>query len=50
MIGALRSQPIGWHCGFPEPLALTPPLRDPQALLTPDTLHPLAVDLPALVD
>jgi len=50
VVGALGPQAIGWDRGVPEALALAAALRDPQALLPPDALHPLAVDLPALVE
>jgi hypothetical protein len=48
MIRALCPQPFGWDRGVPEALALSAALRDPQALLAPDALHPLTVDHPTL--
>ncbi len=49
VIGALRTQPLCRHGRLPEPAALAPTLRHPQPLLAPQPLHPLAVDLPALL-
>lgn len=50
MIGPLRPQPIAWHRRVPAPQALSTLLRDPEAFLAPQPLHPLAVDAPALIE
>jgi len=49
VIGRFGSQPLGRDCGCPEPLALAAALRDPQALLAPQSLRALAIELPALL-
>src|SRR3954466_4607162 len=45
----LRAQPTARARGTAEPLALASPRRDPEALLAPQPLDPLAVDRPALL-
>src|SRR5450755_2532684 len=47
MPGPLGPQPPGRDRRLPEPAALA--LRHPQPLLAPQTLHPLAVHIPALL-
>ncbi len=50
MIRPYSAEPPGGHGRGAEPLALAPPLRDPQAFLAPQPLRPLAVHAPALVE
>src|SRR5437763_5714565 len=49
LIRALRPQPLRRHRRLPKPPALALAQRYPQPFLTPDPLHALAVDLPALL-
>lgn len=48
MIGALSGQPCSGHRRVSQPPALSAAHRHTQALLAPQTLHPLSVHLPAL--
>ena len=45
LVDPLRAQPLGAALAVPEPLALALPARHFQALLPPQPLHPLGVDL-----
>jgi len=49
VVGTLRPEPPRRHGRVPEPLALAGTPRHPQALLAPQSLHPLAVHRPALL-
>lgn len=50
MVRALGAQTTRRNRRVLEPLALAATLGNPQALLPPDALHSLAVDLPALAE
>jgi hypothetical protein len=50
MVRTLRTEPIARNRRDPAPLAFTPLLRDPQALLAPQPLGAFAVDRPALIE
>ena len=50
LVGALCSKPIGRDGRVSEALTLSPALGDPEALLAPDPLHSLAVELPPLLE
>jgi hypothetical protein len=49
LVGSLRAQPLGGERRLSQPPALTLADWHAQPLLAPDSLHPPAVDLPALL-
>jgi len=48
VVGTLGAEPLGWDRGIAESTALLGLGGNPQTLLAPDPLHPLAIQRPSL--